>query len=402
MASYVGYITQAIINNLIPLLLIVFQAQYGISIGQMTFLLSLNFGIQLCVDLAAISFVDTIGYRMTVVLAHAFAAAGLLCLGILPRTLPHAYTGLLIAVCINAIGGGLIEVIISPIVEALPGDSKAASMSLLHSFYCWGCVLVIVVSTLYLRFIGRVHWMYLPMIWALLPLVNAFIFAKTPIKMLVEHAHERISLKALFSSRTFGLLFLVMICSGASEQAMSQWASLFAEAGLNVSKTFGDLLGPCVFAILMGTSRLLLGLRRSYPIERSLTLCAVGCVGSYLIAVFVPIPVLALLGCGLCGLFVGVMWPGTFSLASKQFPKGGTAMFAILALAGDIGCSAGPGLVGSLSGAVANGFFPWVANLFSAQSIQQVGLKFGLLCAVIFPLVMILCITYLKRRKHAK
>ena len=398
-ASYIGYITQAIINNLVPLLLTVFQEQYQVSIGQMTFLLSLNFGVQLCIDLAAIKFVDKIGYRMTVVLAHVFAAAGLLCLGILPVILPHAYAGLLIAVCINAIGGGLIEVIISPIVEALPGDSKAASMSLLHSFYCWGCVLVIVVSTVYLRLAGRAHWMYLPMAWALVPLANALIFSKAPIKTLVEHAHEQISLKKLFSIKTFCILFLVMICAGASEQAMSQWASLFAENGLNVSKTFGDLFGPCMFAVFMGAARLLLGLKKSYPIEKTLIVCAFGCVCSYLIAVWIPIPIVALFGCALCGLFVGVMWPGTFSLASEQFPKGGTAMFAILALAGDVGCSLGPGLVGSVSGAVTNGFFPWASALFSTRSIQETGLKIGLLCAIIFPLGMIASIAYLRGKK---
>jgi fucose permease len=374
-ASYLGYVSQAIVNNLAPLLFLTFQRQFNISLGRLGLLISLNFIVQLLVDLAAARFIDKIGYRRAAVGAHLLCGAGLLSMGFLPFILPDPYTGLVLSVVINALGGGLIEVIISPIVEALPGERKAAAMSLLHSFYCWGYVAVVGVSTLYFNLAGITRWRYLPMIWALLPLGNVFLFAKTPIKTLIDETARAIPLRSLLRRRVFLLLFLLMICSGASEQAMSQWASFFAEAGLGVSKTLGDLLGPCAFAVLMGLSRIFLGLQTGdFKLERLLLISGGLCIAGYLITVFSPFPLLALGGCALCGLSVGVMWPGTFSLASRVFPLGGTAMFAVLALAGDVGCAAGPGLVGAIMN--------WTT------------LTTGLLAAIAFPLLLVLALLY--------
>jgi fucose permease len=278
-----------------------------------------------------------------------------------------------VAVFINALGGGLLEVIVSPIVEALPTDHKAAAMSLLHSFYCWGVVGVVILSTLYFNLAGIDNWRWLPLLWALLPLGTVFLFAAVPLKTLIGETEKAIPLRELSVRKLFLFLFLMMICSGASEQAMSQWASLFAEAGLEVSKTLGDILGPCAFAILMGLARVLFGMQKSgRDEERRLSGILLGagllCILSYLVTVFSPWPLLALGGCALCGFSVGVMWPGTISLASRVFPLGGTAMFAILALAGDVGCAAGPGLVGTV--------------------MNNATLKTGLLTAVVFPLIL--------------
>lgn len=380
-ASYMGYFTQAVINNLAPLLFVIFQKSFQLSVGQVGFLVTFNFSVQILVDYIAARFVDRIGYKKCIVAAHILATLGLVGLGVFPYILPDAYTGLLLAIAVYAVGGGLIEVLVSPIVQALPMDGKSAAMSLLHSFYCWGHAVVVVLSTLFLHFAGSQYWRLLTVIWAVVPFVNIFLYASAPIKVLVEEG-ESLPMRKLFGMKLFWLLLVLMICSGASEQAMSQWSSYFAESGLQVSKTLGDLLGPCMFAVLMGTSRLIYGVfGEKLPLRPFLTGSGILCIGSYLLAVFSPDPVVALVGCGLCGLSVGIMWPGVFSLAAERCPQGGTAMFGLLALAGDIGCSGGPTVVSAVSG--------W----FDSQ------LKAGLLAAIVFPLLLIVGVRSLKRMK---
>lgn len=306
-ASYLGYITQAIINNLPPLLFLTFQRTFDISLELISMLITINFGIQILVDFLAARYVDRIGYRPCIVAAHVLSAAGLLALGILPCALPNAYAGILIAMTLNAIGGGLIEVLISPIVESLPGDEKASAMSMLHSFYCWGHMGVVILSTVYFALAGMNAWRVLPALWALLPLANVFFFTQVPMRTLVSQ-EERMPMRRLLSSRVFWLLFVLMICSGASEQGMSQWSSYFAESGLGVSKTLGDLLGPCAFAFTMGLARLIYGLYGTkINLHGALYASSALCVASYLISVFAPWPVLSLVGCALCGLSVGMM-----------------------------------------------------------------------------------------------
>ncbi|GAA0244333.1 hypothetical protein GCM10008922_01840 [Faecalicatena contorta] len=370
-ACYTGYITQAIVNNLGPLLFLTFQNQFDISVERIGFLITLNFGVQLVVDLLAAKYVDRIGYRISIVAAHIMASAGLLGMGLFPFVMPDPYLGLLAAIVLNGIGGGLIEVLISPIVEAAPSGEKEKAMSLLHSFYCFGQVGVVILSTLGFKIFGMEHWNYLPVIWAVVPFVNIFLFTKVPIRTLVEE-DERLPVRKLFSMKMFWVFVLMMLCAGASEQAMSQWASYFAESSLQVSKTMGDLLGPCAFAALMGASRVFYGkCGDKIPLEKFILGSSILCIISYLFAVFMPVPVLSLLGCAMCGLSVGIMWPGTFSIAARECNRGGTAMFAFFALAGDAGCMAGPGL----TGVVAEQFPRW-------------GLKAGLLFAIVFPVGM--------------
>jgi fucose permease len=402
-ASYLGYITQAIINNLSPLLFVTFQREFQISLEQIGLLISLNFGIQILVDLAAAHFVDRIGYRASAVIAHIVSTMGLVCLGILPNVLPNPYMGLIVSVVLNSIGGGIIEVIISPIVESLPGEEKASAMSLLHSFYCWGHVAVVVLSTVYFKTAGLGRWFYLPLLWALVPLFNTIFFTGVPLRTLVE-THEQTPLRRLFQANVFWILFLLMVSAGAAEQAMSQWSSLFAEMGIGVSKTLGDLLGPCLFAVLMGLSRTFYGIKGSkIDLRKALVISSICCAASYLLAVFSPIPFLSLMGCAFVGLFVGIMWPGVFSLSAKTYPQGGTAMFAILALAGDVGCSAGPGLVGVVSDTVQKVNPGFLLNWFTSSSITETGLKAGLLLAILFPILMVLGVAGLwKRGKSVK
>lgn len=378
-ASYIGYITQAIVNNFAPLLFLTFHRIYGIPLGQIGLLVTLNFGTQLLVDFLSAKYVDRIGYRISIVAAHLFAAAGLIGLGVLPDLMPDPYLGICLAVMLYAVGGGLTEVLISPIVEACPTDGKSAAMSLLHSFYCWGCVLVVVISTILFAVLGIDSWRTVACLWAVIPVFNAFYFSRVPIASLVEDG-EGMTIGELFRSKIFWIFALLMVCSGASEQSMSQWASAFAESGLKVSKTIGDLAGPCFFSILMGTARVVHAkFADRLELSRYLGMCAVICIGSYLIAALSPIAAFSLIGCGICGFSVGAMWPGTFSLASEKCPKGGTAMFALLALAGDTGCSLGPTVVGFVSAAFHD------------------NLKSGLLAAIIFPMLLLAGLALCKR-----
>jgi MFS family permease len=381
-ACYLGYITQALIVNLPPLLFVVFQEKFGLSYTMLGSLVVTNFVTQLIVDALAIKWVDRIGQRLSVVLAHFFAAVGMIALALLPQALPSSYIGLLIATVLFSIGGGLIEVLVSPIVESLPGDAKASSMSLLHSFYCWGQVLVIVISTFALLTIGQDLWFVLPLVWTLLPLFTLFKFTKVPLVPFIEESN-RTPLRTLFRSRIFLIALLLMVCSGASEQTMNQWASLFVEKGLGISKALGDILGPCLFAVMMGTVRTWYGIKgQKVNIHKALTVSSVLCIASFIITAIVPIPAISLLGCTLCGVSVALMWPGMLSMTAAGYPSGGVAMFAILALGGDLGCSIGP----QFAGIIADGS----------------SLNYGLLAAVIFPAIMLIGLLVLKPMLRAK
>lgn len=370
-ACFIGYIVQAIVNNFAPLLFLIFQSTYNIPLSKITLLITFNFFVQLCVDMLSAGFIDKIGYRTAIILAHVLSALGLVSLAVLPGMLPNAFVGLLIAVMIYAVGGGLLEVLVSPIVEACPTDNKETAMSLLHSFYCWGHMGVVLLTTLFFSVFGVGKWKALAILWAVIPALNCLLFAKVPVYSLLGEGDAGLPVKKLFGNKTFWLLLLLMICAGASEQAVSQWASTFAESGLNVSKTVGDLAGPMFFAILMGVSRTFYGkYGEKIDLNMFMRLSAVLCVCSYLLISLSPMPVFGLLGCGICGLSVGILWPGSFSIAANVIPRGGTMLFALLALGGDVGCSAGPTFAGMVSSAAGG------------------NLHMGILAAVIFPVMM--------------
>ena len=382
-ASYLGYITQAVVNNLVPLLFLVFQDTFGIPLQKITLLITMNFAIQLVVDFLSAKFVDKIGYRPCIVAAHVFAAAGLVGLSVFPYIFSDPFLGLLLSIFLYAIGGGLTEVLISPIVEACPTANNASVMSLLHSFYSWGSVGVIALSTLFLAVFGKASWRILACLWAILPAANAFYFSRVPIAPLVQEG-EGLTIRELFSMRIFWIFVILMIASGASEQAMCQWASAFAEQGLGVSKTIGDLAGPCMFSALMGCARVFHAkFSEKFNLLNFIIGSCVLCIAAYLLASLSPSPVLALIGCGLCGLSVGILWPGVFSLASARCRNGGTAMFALLALAGDLGCSGGPTTVGMAASAFGD------------------NLNLGLLFALVFPIVLILgCLACMRMKSQ--
>ncbi len=371
-ACFASYIVQAIVNNFVPLLFLTFQSSYHIPLSRITMLVTINFGLQLLVDLASVGFVDRIGYRASMVLAHALAAAGLALLAVLPEAMPDPFMGILLAVAVYAVGGGLLEVLVSPVVEACPSDHKEQAMSLLHSFYCWGHVGVVLISTLFFALLGIGHWRMLALAWALVPLGNMIAFLRAPMPPLMEEGQRGMTLGELARQKTFWAFLLMMLCAGASEQGVSQWASTFAENGLGVSKAAGDLAGPMAFAVLMGTSRAIYGkYGERLNLDRFMAGSALLCTASYLVVSLVPSPVVGLAGCAVCGLSVGIMWPGTFSKAAAGLPRGGTAMFALMALAGDLGCSSGPTLVGMVSSALGD------------------DLKRGILAGVVFPVLLL-------------
>ena len=384
-ACFIGYIVQAVVNNFVPLLFVTFQNTYDIPLSKITFLITINFVIQLFVDMLSAGFIDKIGYRASVIIAHICAAVGLILLSFLPEIMPDPYIGILISVFFYAVGGGLIEVLISPIIEACPTDNKEKTMSLLHSFYCWGHMGVVLLSTLFFAVFGIANWRVLTVIWAVIPVANILLFATAPMYSLMEEGEEGLGLKDLFKNKVFWLMMLMMLCAGASEQSVSQWASTFAEKGLGVTKTVGDLAGPMAFAMLMGTSRLIYGkYGERFELDKFMSYSCILCMISYLCIVFVPSPVVGLIGCAVCGFSVGIMWPGTFSKASAAIKGGGTAMFAMLALAGDMGCSGGPTLVGLVSSAFGN------------------NMKMGILFAIIFPVLLFIGVGLSRGRVEKK
>ena len=379
-ACYLGFVTQAISANFVPLLFLTFKSTYGITFEKIAMIPLVFYLTQLLIDLAATKFADKIGYRTCVVASQVLSAVGLVLMAILPEILAVPFIGILISVVLYAVGSGLIEVLVSPIVEACPFENKDGVMSLLHSFYCWGAMGVILGSTLFFIVFGVENWKILTFVWALVPLYNTFNFINCPIERLIEDG-KSMSISKLLKTPIFGLMIILMVCSGASEASMAQWASAFTESAIGVSKTIGDLAGPCLFAMFMGLSRVLYGkFSEKLDLTKVMLVCGIMCAGCYLLASLSTLPILGLAGCALCGLAVGIMWPGSISISSQKCPRGGTAMFAFLALAGDLGAMVSPAMVGSLS-EMAGG-----------------NLKTGLFVATIFPVVLVFGLLILRKK----
>ncbi len=380
-ACYLGFVTQSISANFTPLLFLTFKGTYGISLDKIALIPMVFYLTQLLVDLAATKYADKIGYRTCVVASQVLSSVGLVLMAVLPELFPSPFIGILFSVVLYAIGSGLIEVLVSPIVEACPFENKDGMMSLLHSFYCWGAMGVILGSTLFFAVFGIEHWKILTFIWALVPLYNTFNFISCPIERLVEDG-KSMGVVGLLKTPVFWLMILLMVCSGASEATMTQWTSAFTESAIGVSKTIGDLAGPCLFAMFMGITRVLYGkFSEKLDLTKVMLVCGAMCTGCYLLASLSKIPLIGLAGCALCGLAVGIMWPGSICISSQKCPKGGTAMFAFLALAGDLGATVSPTMVGSIS------------------EMMGGDLKTGLLVATAFPLILVVGLIVLKSSK---
>lgn len=378
-SCFLSYVVQAIVINFAPLLFLTFQSEFNIPIEQITLLVTLNFIVQLLTDLASSKFIHKIGYRKGMLIAHALSVTGLVLLTFLPNIF-GGFPGLLISVMIYAVGGGLLEVLVSPIVEGCPTKNKTGIMSLMHSFYCWGAVFAVLVSTGFFVAFGIENWRYITLLWAIIPAICFLLFLKTPIYPINEESDDKPNYKELLSQKAFIIMFIIMICAGASEQAVSQWTSTFMESTLHLDKTVGDLLGVCGFAVMMGLSRLIYAkFSEKLPMRPAMMFSAILCVVSYLLIGLTNSSLCGLIGCILCGFSVGLFWPGTFSLATVGIKGCGTTMFALLALAGDMGCSLGPTVVGFVSG------------------IADIGFKIGILAAVVFPVILLICLAGLKK-----
>lgn len=380
LACYLGFVTQAICANFVPLLFLTFHKTYDISFGMLAFISACFFFTQLVVDFICAGIVDRLGYRVCVIAAEVTSGLGLAGLAFLPDLLSSPYAGIILCVIIYAIGSGLTEVLVSPIIEACPFENKESMMSLLHSFYCWGWVAVVLGSTLFFAVFGVEHWRILAFLWSVIPLYNIYNFAVCPIEPLVEEGKSMTMLQ-LFRTKAFWIFIILMVCAGSSEIAMAQWASAFAESALHVSKTAGDLAGPCGFAVCMGISRSLYG-KFGEKVDLTVFMMASGilCFACYLLAGLASIPLLGLIGCALCGFSVGIMWPGSISISSKILPTGGTAMFALLALAGDLGGAVGPAIIGNVSQSAGN------------------DLQAGVLAGIGFPVVLVIAVFYIRRK----
>jgi len=384
---FVGYAVQAIVNNFAPLLFLTFQNTYGIPLAKITLLITVNFILQLTVDLVSVFVIDKIGYRRAMIAAHVFCAAGFILMTVLPELFADAFFGLLISVIIYAIGGGILEVVVSPIAESCPTDNKEKAMSLLHSFYCWGSLGVIVLSSIYFAVLGTENWKYLSMFWAIIPIANALLFTKVPVSTLIAENETQLKVSELFKNKDFQLALVLMFAAGSCELSITQWASAFAEKMIGIPKTMGDLAGPALFSLIMGTARVVFGkTEKNLDLPKIIRISGILCLVSYLLIALSPIPIFSFVGFALCGLSVAILWPGTFSLASAAIKRGGTAMFALLALAGDLGCTGGPSFLG------------FVSSAFSDN------LRIGVMVSLIFPILLITAITILisKNKKESK
>lgn len=377
LACYLAYISQAITTTFLPLLFVRLGAEFGFSLAKLTVLITITFFTEIFIDAVCPLFIKKIGYRNGMIFANICAVLGTAGLAVFPFIFKNPYVGFVLCDALYAIGGGFDEVLVSPIVEACPTKNKARAMALLHSFYCWGCAAIVLLSTVFFHFAGMDNWRLLAVLWAGIPLINTFLFMFVPIRTLEEEKGSG-KFSDMLKNPLFWLMLIVMICAGASELSMSQWASAFAETGLKVSKTVGDLLGPCAFAILMGLSRVIFSrIDDKTDIAKILIIGAIVCIGAYLLASLSGNAIVSLIGCALCGIAVAPMWPGAFSIASKEIPKASTTMFASFALAGDLGCTVGPSIVGFVSG--------------SNDNIAR-----GLLCSVVFPVAMIICLLFIR------
>ena len=383
-ACYLGFITQAIAANFAPLLFLRFRSEYGISLGKIALISTVFYITQILIDLFCAKFVDRIGYRKSVVFSQILSVAGLVGLAFLPKAFHDPFIGIMISVVVYAAGSGLIEVLVSPIVEACPFENKDSVMSLLHSFYCWGAVGVVLLSTLFFAVFGIVHWRILACLWALLPLLNAFNFMTCPIERLTDEG-KGLTIKELFSRPMFWLFIILMIGAGASEASMAQWASAYVESALGFSKNIGDIAGPCMFAVLMGLSRVIYG-KRGHKMNLTNYMLGSGvlCLICYLLAAVSSNPVLGLIGCIVCGFSVGIMWPGSISIASSRIPLGGTGLFALLAMGGDLGASVGPGVIGAVT-----------------ENAND-SMKAGMLAGCVFPIILIISVYLIKITKLNK
>lgn len=382
LAGYVGFVVQAIVNNFLPILFIVFQDIYGLGYEKLGRLIVFNFAVQMFIDFITPKIIHKIGYRRAAFLCQFTACLGLCLMSLLPRIMPSPYTAMFIAIAVYATGSGLMEVILSPMIEMLPTGNKSGNMAVLHSFYCWGQTVVVPLTTLMVFAFGYENWSYIPLVWAIVPFINMLAFLRVPI---VEPGREvkQSTLIELLKTPSFIIYMLMMFCGGASEIAMSQWASLFVEQALGVSKAIGDIVGPCLFALFMALGRVIYAkFSKKVSFTRLLIWLNILCFVCYVMVGISKIAALSLVFCALCGFSVSISWPGIYSAGARTFKTGGAVMFSAFAMCGDTGCALGPGLVGLVA--------------------EYTNLNMGFIAAAVFPFIMVICSIIILKNRVAK
>lgn len=392
MAARMGFFTQALVNNLAPVFFVLFRVLYGFSYLQVGILAALNFTLQLFADITSPNLISRFGYRKCAMTAQALCAVGLILMPGLCILTGGVYISFIIPVLIYSYGAGMIEVLASPIVEAIPDLPENTKMSMLHSFYSWGQMTCVALTTLALHFIGYERWFLIPVLWSAIPIFGIILFSRARLDM-ADMAEKESEKGGRLFCRSFVLMLIIMTCAGASEIAMSEWSSLFAEEALGVSKVAGDLFGPCMFALFMGMGRMChakFGERLN--LSRLIKACSLLCVICYVGAALLRPAAASLIFCALTGLSVSLMWPGALSLAAAR-NNGGARMYGLLAAFGDIGCIIGPVVTSSVSEFADGNERIRAIGAAYGLSADKTALRASLLAMALIPLVMLICLS---------
>ena len=397
-ACYIGSFVQAIIVNTTPILFIPLREQFGLTFQQMGLLVLINFISQVGCDILFSNAIDKYGFRRFVVAAHGLAVVGLVLFAASPLLFDRPFAGFVTATIIFSGSGGLLELLLSPIVNAIPTDEKAGAMSVLHSFYSWGQAAVILLTTVLLFVFGRAWWQWIILIWTLVPLFNFFFLMRVPFAPNVPE-EQRQGMDKILLKPFFIAALATILCGAAAELCISQWASAYLEEAMRLPKVVGDVGGVCLFAVMMGVGRLFYGMYgKKINVSLMMLIGTVGAAACYITVALSGTAVLSLLACGLCGLCVSLLWPGTLVVASEHYPLAGAWMFAILA-AGDIGASAGPWLMGVVAEQAHR--LPFLSGLLTqGMSPDQLGLRAAMLVSALFPIIAFFCLRWMRKRTH--
>lgn len=395
-ACYLGSGGMAIVSVLSPLLFVTFRELYGISYTLLGLLVVANFLTQLSVDLIFSFFTKYFNIHKTVRTMPIITFSGLLIYTLMPLIFPeYVYLWLIIGTIVFSASAGLGEVLLSPVIAAIPSDNPDREMSKMHSAYAWGCVAVVVISTLFLKLAGTHNWQFLALLLSLLPFANAIIFAKAKLpEISINQDAEKGGVS--FKNKGIIMCFVCIFLGGATEVTMSEWVSNFIESGIGLPKVVGDILGVAMFAAMLGIGRTIYA-KIGKNISSVMLFGMAGSTVCYIVASLSLNPVTGLIACAVTGLCVSMLWPGTLIYAEENFPKLGVAVYALMAAGGDLGASVAPQLVGVLSDKIAVMNFAEILAQKLCITAEQVGIRAGMLAAAVFPLLGVVVILIMKR-----
>lgn len=401
-SCFVGIFCQAVSSNITAILFIPLMTLYGLSYVHLGLLVGINFTTQVLVDIIASRLVDRYGFRVFVLPSDILAVIGLVLFGLTPVLFDNILTGLVFSTIIFSASCGLQEVMLSPIVNAIPHNDKGPAMALMHSFYAWGQVATIIITTLFLFFFGIENWQVIVFLWALVPLVNFFMFLAAPFPGVI-HENQRMTMRDLILKPFYLVALLAIMGGAATELVMNQWSSTFSEKVLELPKVTGDILGMCGFAVFLGLGRVLYGRYGSkINMNNVLVGSAAAAVVCYIAVAISPLPAISLAACAVCGLAASLLWPGTLVITAEKYPLAGAWIFAILAAAGDIGAASGPFAAGVITDLTRQ--MPSILQFAASLQLlpDQFAIRIAILLSAIFPLFTLACHWFLKQRQHIR